>query len=281
MAPRPATPDAATLIGAQNARVAALARLWTRATTEVFYTNSDGERRWEQGEGHFQFIAPSRLALTVGKLGETVLYLGCDAERHWLFEPAKAERVSIARNENVGNPCCRSLGLPANPLDLIDLLGLSPLRDSAASTVALAKGGRAILLSQPARSGVICLTFDAESLEPSRVELLAPPGPGLPPRVVVGADLTQYESITLRGSGVVAPRIPTRITLRHIETETEIRLHLADATNGRPEQLPDEAFDLDALVDAMAPVTAFILDRDCPSPAVEPSWLRERGIEPR
>lgn len=281
MPARGEAPGAASLIRAHNTRVAALSRLWSRATTEIFYTNSEGERRWEQGEGHFQFVAPARMALTVRKLGETVLYLGCDAERHWLFEPAGADRVSIGRNDNAGNPCARSLGLPANPLDLIDLLGLSPLAEGAASTVAVSGDGRLVMLSQPARSGVICHTFDARTLEPVRIELLAPPSPGAPPAVLVSAELTAYETITLRGSGVVPPRLPTRVSLRHAETGTEIRLHLADATNGRPEQLPDEAFDFDSLVESIGPVRALVLDRDCPTPALAPAWLAERGIEAR
>jgi hypothetical protein len=129
----PGGPTYRMLANAQNARAARLGKLWARATVSIDYRDSEGRKRWEQGEGHFQVIQPSKLALSVGKLGEVFLWIGCDEERYWLIDTKGAKAAYVGRHELVTRGKIEALGLPVPPRDLIALAGMSPVAGTAFS----------------------------------------------------------------------------------------------------------------------------------------------------
>lgn len=251
------------LLATMRERARALSRLWARATVEVRFTDEKGRKRWEQGDGHLQFVSPSRFALSVGKFGEDALYLGCDEEVFWVFERGKDSSVALCRHENAGTECAKALALPASPGLLLHALGLeAPEPMSVAPTPS---GREAIVVSRAGGDAMLALTVDRASGEPRSGLLRGRAGSA------VAITLEKFEAIDVVGPRFVPPRVPTRVVIRDTATGDELRLFLADATNGKPEQLPDEAFDLAFLVDAFAPERVIVLDRDCERPARVPA----------
>lgn len=249
-----------------NERASLLGRVWARAVVELRYVDGEGSRRREQGEGHLQFIAPSRFALSVGKLGEVIVYLGCDEQRFWMFERADADRVSISRHANAGAPCADDIGLPARPLEIIDLMGVLELPLRGGRVQRSARGE--IVVDLPSRVGTGGFTrvaIASNGQEPTMIGVYAN-GAAQPTLL---ARLEEYENVQIAGRGGIAPRVASRIVITHAESDTEIRLSLAAMTDGvRERRLPPEAFDFDALVRAFAPSDVRVLDAACPVPAL-------------
>lgn len=249
-----------------NARAERLDRLWARAVVAIKYRDADNRRRTEQGEGHFQFLAPSQLALSVGKLGEIIAWLGCDSTRFWFFERGDADRLTVSRHENVGRPCSRPGAVPCNPLDIIDLLGVTPI-PAKGGRVAWAADGRRIVVEIPARTGRRLITLEPGSSEPARIVLMPPTGPT--PLLV--AELTDYTNVAITGSGAISPRAPGRAVITLPETGEEIRIAFYDASDGTVAgRLNPDAFDVDFLVDAFQPKSIYVLDAACENPAMTP-----------
>lgn len=258
-APPRDAPDYDEVRAAYNARVARLPRVWARAVVSLRYADSDGRRRSEQGEGHFQFIGPDRVALTAGKLGEPIVYLGCDDTRYWLFEREGSGRVSIGRHENLGRPCSLPVGLPAHPLDLVALLGITPLPEQAIARPYWTSDRSAIVVTIPARAGAMRLMIDPGTWEPIAGEILDMAG-----AAGVQATLEPHQPVSVSGVGGFAPRITSRITILDVSSGSELRLTLNDANDGAGAgRLNPRAFDLPFLLEAFAPAEIIDLDRDC------------------
>ncbi|MGP1309171.1 MAG: hypothetical protein ACTS27_03110 [Phycisphaerales bacterium] len=249
-----------------NQRTALLGRVWARAVVEMRFLDAEGRRKSEQGEGHLQFIAPSRFALSVGKLGEVLLYLGCDDHRFWWFERGDANRVSVCRHANADQPCAEGVGLPARPLEVIELMGVLELPARGGRVQRSARGE--IVVDVPSRTAQGAFTRVA--LDPSRYEPtmigLYDTGRAQP---VLLARLEEYANVSISGRGGIPPRVASRIVITHAESDTEIRLSLAAMTDGvREGRMPPEAFDFEALRRAFAPGEVRVLDAACPSPAL-------------
>ena len=105
-----------------NARAEKLQRVWARAVTSIAWTQPDGTRRSEQGEGFFQLMQPSNLALDIGKVGEVVIWAGCDASRYWVIRRGDEKTAIVGRHDGPGSDRLMEEGLPATPLDMIELL---------------------------------------------------------------------------------------------------------------------------------------------------------------
>lgn len=115
-----------------NAHVADLDRLWSRSVVAVRWVTEDGKPRKEQGEGHFVFIPPRRVVLTVGKLGKVMLWAGSNDTRYWLIDNQGDGTAYVGRHRAAGagdaDGGARPPGpLPFKPDDIPFLLGLRPL----------------------------------------------------------------------------------------------------------------------------------------------------------
>ncbi len=255
-------PSYAEVAAAHNARAARLGRLWSRAAVQLRYTDAEGTVRREQGEGHLQIVQPANLALSVGKLGEVVFWLGSDAERFWWFDLGDASTASVGRHENAMKPCIGELPLPVHPLDLLDLIGVTPLPASSATAPVVGPGGR-VVVDVPARAGVRRLFFDASTMRPVRVELWVA-GKSTPEVV---SELTEYERVDVAEGGV-DPRTASRISVRDLGSDSEIVLFLSDMNDGsRAGRLAPFVFDFDELLDAHRPARVVVLDEWCATSA--------------
>jgi hypothetical protein len=249
----------ADIARAQNQRAERLERLWARAAVQMRYTDRDGRRRSEQGEGHLQIIQPTRLALSVGKVGEVLFWLGSDERRFWWFELGENSRAGVALHENAQAPCIGEAALPVHPLDLLDLLGVTPIPATSDRAPLVDATGR-VVIDATARGGARRIYFDPDTLRPVRVELWR--SGEREPAVV--SDLSEHERVDLPSEPGVDPRAASRVRIAHRESDSEIILFLSDMSDGsRFGRLSPAAFEFATLVDSLAPMRVDVLDEAC------------------
>jgi hypothetical protein len=203
-------PSARAFAAAHNARVAPIARLWSRTTLWIRGTDARGEPLDENVEGHLMLELPRNLSLTVKKLGETYFVLGSSADQYWWFDLSADPRTALvgvhaqATRERV-----RDFGLPVLPLELIELLAITPIDEAALTdprTTVRWVSAREAEATFPMPAGTRTIRFGRSSLEPSRVELRDDKG-----RVVAAADLSGFEPTPVRGVGGDGPRFQRRV----------------------------------------------------------------------
>jgi hypothetical protein len=270
-AERGAPPSYAEVAARYNERVEPLQRLWGSAVARLEYRDEQGRLRREQGEGVLQLIQPSRFALDVGKLGETLLWLGCDEQRYWMFELHEADRAQVGLHANLGRPCNRPAGLPAHPLDIIELLGVTPMPvdwptarpDQPVGETKWSSDGRLLIVDTPARRAYRRLYLDPETYLPQRAEIYSFPEREL----VLFATLSEYERVRIRAGA--RPLMAGRIIIERPGEETKITLDLGSMTDGsfRADRLISDAFSFEALLSAYRPEEVIVLDAACPQSA--------------
>lgn len=206
VAPRQAQPVAAPpvdtpaiayvdLATAFNARVGQLGRLWSRTRVEVRWIDTEGKRRFDAGEGYLIYELPSRVALSVGKVGQTGLWAGSNEEFYWLLDAqSDPRRAWFGRHDRVGVRPPADFPLAVAPHDLPRLLGIAPLplEPDDAVTISHDAGACTLLLPQQHMQ----LTLDAVTLMPLRVALLDDEG-----RVVIASQLGSPQPVRIRGLG--------------------------------------------------------------------------------
>lgn len=269
-APRPIAraeppPTYEVIAAAHNERVGRLSRVWARAVVELWYVDDRGRARREQGEGHFQVRRPGGVALSIGKLGETYAWLGSDTERFWFFDKFDTPRVTVGRFDNTDEPCAESLGLPADPARMLDVMGLTPIPEIGGVT-AWSGDGRAVVAVFDRAGAEERIHFDARTMLPTRIEL-----DGREPGDAIVAVLENYANVRLGGVGGFFPRAASRIEIRHDSSGTRVALHLADMEDGSfgRGRLSDAAFDFEALRALFRPSEIIDLDRACDRTALE------------
>lgn len=262
------TPSYAEIAEVYNARVNRLKRVWARAVVSTTYRDEDGTRRSEQGEGHFQFVAPASLALSIGKLGETYLWVGSDAQRYWLLDPREHKAGIVGRHDRLTEQTLDRLGLPAAPLDLIRVVTVSPMpvKPDPPARVAWSSDGDMLVVDLPGARGTWRYWLEPREMLPQVIELLADDGE----TVVLSALLERYDRVTIRGEGGFYPQMPARVRITHHPTASTLSMTLDGLVDGGGSRLSPEAFDLEALVELFG-----ITDlRDADSPA-------SASVEPR
>jgi hypothetical protein len=247
---------AGDLIARHNARVAQLGRVWARTSVQVTARDERGSRLREQAEGHLQIEGADRFALSLGKLGKTQLYLGSNEQVYWWIDMVDPDqKIAIfGRHANVNRDKAALLGVPVYPTDLVHLLGMTPI-DSADVRGDVKQADGLVGLEAVLRDGVRTIWFDLRSMEPARIELHDDVG-----RVVLSAELSRYDYVTVVGDATSKPRLPgtARVVLVADETRIDISLYAAENRPIRPSAFDfeglargyrvDEIFDLDTPV---------------------------------
>lgn len=224
----PAVQTGTLAVATHNQRVAQVQSLWARAVVQVWYPDDEGNERREQLEGHLNYRSPRGLVMTFMKVGEIGAVLGSNDERYWWAEVRDPKLARVGRHERATAARLDEFGLPVAPLDLIDLLGLSPLPDGVR-----AEGDRALVAATATGSRVV--RFNVEG-EPDRVELRDQAG-----RVRLAADLSSYEPLAWRGGprGGATPRVPTLLQLSMDAGRVRARIQLYDPEAGGPRPRPE------------------------------------------
>ena len=252
-------PSYADLAQRYNRNIEKLDRLWSRAVVAMRWRDEDGKRHHEQGEGHFIFTRPSNVALTVGKLGDVMMWAGSSDERYWMFDLRDAGKAYVGAHEHVGKPCSEPLPLPVYPRAVVHLLGLLPLDESLAGAAPEVEMLRGYYLVDPPGLKLRMLLHPKTAL-PVRVDLTDREG-----RTVVIAMLSEHEYVEQAGKALNAgPKIATRAKLYAVGEDAELSLHLGDLTDGRRfDKINEKVFEFDALAQIHEPAEVVELDGAC------------------
>ena len=233
-----------------EARVGALDRFWARATVGLRYTDAEGDKHYEQGEGHLQAVRPSQVALTIGKLGETYLLLGCDDDRFWWIERLDVKRAFVGDQRGARDLAIERVGVPVLPTDLMILADLvrwpSPESDYAGVVVEADRQDLdpaavfAVEFNESGRTRRVYLTRTV--FDPVGVDLLADDG-----SLIARSELSLHERVLNHIEPTRQQRVPSRMKVDVPSAETRIELNLKDMeiSDRRPRPV---VFDLEGLI---------------------------------
>lgn len=286
-APPPAEPSAvqrgeppayADLARRHNERAALLGSIRASAVVSLRHRDKDGAFRTDSADtGVLQFVAPDRVALRLDKVGRAIFWLGSDDARYWWFDLSGDPRTAVVGAHAAYGPAqAARLGLPLHPLDLARLLGTLPWPPAGGRTE-WSKDGALVGVTTPiARGGLQRVWVDPATLLPQSVELFGPrppnPDPSKPaaPRPFVGkSELADYRGVELRNLPAW-PLAPGRVRLLPAGTDAELRLVLADMTDGQGERrISPQAFAFDALAKSFS--IERVVDLDAPPPDAAPA----------
>lgn len=257
--PEPVEIDYAKLAERYNRRTGRIGSIHARAVVEIDFTNANGKQQFEQGDGKFMYRRPLDLAMTIGKLGEIILWIGGDRERYWWLElkpsgdaPTTAyvgrhdERVSL--DDGTGP-------LPVGPGELLALMGLAPIagpEESHPMPEPVDDGKRVWVTAYlgaakgapPARHTLI----DVATGRPLESKIVDKDG-----KVIVASKLSNYEPMKVMGKPPGDwPWLPTRIEMTAPSRKARLTLYLSDATDGKEgDKIKDAQFDFQKLVDLL------------------------------
>ncbi|MEM9084186.1 MAG: hypothetical protein AAGB34_11365, partial [Planctomycetota bacterium] len=213
--------DYDALAAAHNDRISRLDRVWSRAAVRVNWRDREGKDQSEKGEGHFQWLSPG-YALSIGKLGETLIWIGFDDERYWMLDRHESKEAYFGRLDQIDRVKAGALGLPAMPREMVVLMGLAPLPVGMADPPdVIASGDGTHLGFELSGKELWRYTFDAVSLDLVEVALVKVDGEDL-----VVSDLQDYSEVDLERGRGLDPRLATRFVLRHAPSGAELVLDL-------------------------------------------------------
>ena len=240
-------PTYADLAAAERARTEGLGRLWARVAAQIrFPEEPGGPIREEQVEGHLQIEQPGKVAVSLGKLSEILIYLGSDGERSFLLDLLnKDDRVAVVYPAGELELGSADGVLAFDPADLPGLLALAPLPDRDDLEVRKGPDRRpnTVVVTIPDPRGDRRVYFDRDELRPVAVELdRGVTAEGQTGTVI--AELSGYDSVSVRGQAELRPRAPMQITVKVPAARVELAFWLSDAQN-RP--IRAVAFDVDKL----------------------------------
>ena len=269
-APRAKAPEYKTIAEAYNTRVAPLEKIWSTATIRIWYPDDQGEEQTDQVEAHFQYIRPSDLLLTFEKVGETYAALGCNEQQYWWIDKKQDRKAYVGTHAQATAERIAELGLPVHPLDLIEVMGITPIPTTwnaygpgETPQVRMSDDGQSVIVTTLGRNGPRRLWLNPVTLVPSRIELLGAGG-----KVLVSADLRDFQTVQVRPDPegpVLSGSMPTRVLTSVDRGRVRVRMTLYDPQVGGSRPKP-AAFDFQNLVKSLN--VGEIEDMDAPRPAV-------------
>ncbi len=238
-----------------NVNTAGLEKLWSRATVDFNWRDEKGKHH-QQGEGNLIMVLPDKLALSVGKLGNTVFWVGYDAQRYWLFDLQDDGVVMVGRHENLSKLTTRSLPVPVHPLLWPTLMGFVHLDPEAVPSEPAVEVIDGLYVIEPPNTS-LRLALDPVTALPRRIDLLNARG-----QSVVIARLSEHQRMNIAGLAPAAqPWVPTRIELQNVGQDGTVKLRLSDLTDDT-DRIRDKAFDLEKLIKAHKPKERIDLDAE-------------------
>lgn len=259
------------LRAAYNARTSRVEQMWARAVVELRWTDPQNKKHFEQGDGPLIIRKPGRMALAVGKLGNTIKWLGSDGQRYWLLDlepPAGQPRTAHIGRLDRFDPASQRAPLPIRPDHLLLLMGLDdlpPLPDGG--VYAADEDARPVVMlpisASPTR--MLKLTLDRDLVRPVRSAIVEKLGED-DWRTLVEATLDNYEPLPLHHKPPGAwPAVPHRMTVTMPGREASVQVFLERATDGKADnKVRDQQFDLESLIAALK--IERVNDLDAPSP---------------
>ncbi len=252
------------LATAYNRNVAMMDQLWARADIEMRW-QQNGKRQRETGEGHLMLMPPDKVALSLGKLGQTLFWAGCDAHEYWLFDLRDEGVVHVGRHANFDPRRIDVLPIPVRPLDVTKLLGLVylPLSSAERDTVLVGVDGSDWVIDLPQQQ--LSLSIDPATFTARSVRLMDKAG-----NIVVASELREPVRVEIQNlPPAKSPRLPSVMTIRvprltsdsKTDDPGQLTLQLKGLTDGRDDdRIRPRQFDLAALYRAHKPKHIVDLD---------------------
>ena len=254
---RPGLPSYSEVVAGYNANAEHATRLWSRAVVELYWYDDKGRRRRETGDDSTLIMKlPDQLALSVGKLGQTGLWIGADATRYWLIDLLADEKTAYVGTHAGAVIDPRRIPLPLHPAQLPWLLGLrriDPTQLPPEPAVEWLDGG--LLIEPPGEN--VRLLLDASTLLVRRVVLLDAAG-----RATVNATASHHGR--LRDNRIDEAKwaaIPLQIEASIVGEPDRMVLKLNEPFDGG-RRVRDAAFDFELLVERFGPDR--VVDLDAP-----------------
>lgn len=234
-----ALPGYTELARAHNESVGRFETLWASVVTSIEYVDAKGDEKREQGEGHIQLIKPDRVALSIGKLGEVIVWLGAHGQQFWLIEPTADPPGALVGSHDEWTARARDrLGIPVRPESLIDALGLTALPASVEAPGAYDTSANGVTFDTEERR----FTFDLATGRLARVEFIDSEG-----EVLARATLTGETPVELPNESGFFPRIAKRVEIVDPSTGNRFRLTFSRA---EARSIGDRVFDPSYLLEA-------------------------------
>lgn len=238
-----------------NEHLVQIDRLWSRAVVELQWHDDQGTH-YEQGDGNLIIVQPHHVALSIGKLGHTVMWAGSDESQYWLFDLRQNHELFIGKHSRMSLTESHRWPLPVGPLELKTLLGLSPIQRVANGqqpTVVWNKG--AFVIEPPGQKQRLWIAPD--SARPIQIDLLNEAGQNQ-----ATCHLARWKPMTLEGVPPGAfPWVATRLEVSLVNQKGTMTLFLSDVSDGRAEnKIKNKAFDLQHLVKVFKPDRIVDLD---------------------
>ncbi len=254
--PNPSSTTYEQAAEAYNRNARQLQRLWANAVVRISYTDENDERRQEQGDGRLQIIQPDRVALNIGKLGQTYLWTGCDATRYWWIDLTSDEHFAFAgKHQGYQRSRARSFGIVVPPLEIITLLGIKPIPPTGGAIQVSSDGNLLGLTTKIADGqGRQRIWLDTNTALPVQIEIL-----GSDPQSQLVAELEDHQTVAVRGTGN-PPQLATRIKIAHTASGSLVTLDLSEMEDGI-DRLRPEAFNLGTLLTQMRVDKLYDLDK--------------------
>jgi uncharacterized RDD family membrane protein YckC len=239
-------PKAGDLIAVHNQNVEKLDRLWARTELRLQGVDQDGNDLDETAEGHFQFIRPGRVSLTVNKVGETYFCLGSNEIFYWWMDLRKPRSALMGEIAKATPKTVERFGVPVHPLDLIDLVGIMPIEaeDAEAGTLAWSADGNQAELLVQGRWGPRVFSFSSPGSKLTGVRLLDASG-----KIVCESRIERTERVTFRDDPSVIAEAPVRMVISIPASSMQVTIVMHDPQN-RGTAMKDAAFKPDLLLKA-------------------------------
>lgn len=238
------TIEYAKVASAMNERAARLERFWAATITTVWYIGEEGEDEVEQLDGDLHIVQPDKIALSLQKVGVDGAALGANERFYWYMDLLADDPIaSIGTHAKADPDRLAGLGVPVHPLDLLLLLGFSKVPEEPMNPeqpLRLSADGGHVVLSAPARWGLVEYMLDPETYEPVRVTIRR--GPKLPPVLTADRQGTVLFDDRLNPE-LPDVRVPERVLIDVPQLDARVRIRLLGAQSSK--RRPDErAFDL-------------------------------------
>ena len=236
------------LVTQHNHNLRLVKQLWSRAVIELSWQDENGQHL-EQGDGNLIIVLPDRLAMSLGKLGKTLMWAGCHAQHYWFFDLRDDRIVYTGSYTASQHTDSRSLPLPVQPNDLIHLLGITPIPlVPEAQQPPVRWQNNAFLVEPPGYPQRSWL--DPKTARCIQIDLTDSSG-----QISLTSKLSRWQRMTITGAPPGAyPWIPTKIEITLPADQSTITMFLSDANDGQTHnRIQSRAFDLNHLLKVFKP----------------------------
>lgn len=251
-------PKFEALAARYNERVRGMSALRTPIGLIIDAEDEEGKRTREQVEGNLSLVQPRYVVMRLDKVGQTLFQLGSNPDLYWWIDLSGEEKVAMVGTHAKARPdTAARFGVPVHPLDLLELLAITPLQtEGARPGMRWSPDGKQVIVTLPGRWAGRRMWITPETGQATRVELLNTRGD-----VEVRARLEKYQIAAIRGDTITQPRIATKLFIEIPRSRVNVEMNIVEPENPG-DRVRMTAFDLERQKDNLGVVR--VIDLDAP-----------------